>query len=188
MFPKIQEPRLWTLFLDRDGVINRKLPGDYVKTWDEFEFLPLVKESLARLRMFFGKMIIISNQQGIGKGLMTENDLNIIHRKMCREIASSGGLIDKIYFCPHLADAGSFDRKPAPGMAWQAKADFSEISFDHAVMVGDAMSDMELAGNLGMIAVYIGRADDVAVNNKYRIDYVFNDLNEFADFLYETNF
>jgi len=187
MFPLISHPQSWTLFLDRDGVINKKLPDNYVKSWEEFEFLPHVKESLALMRTFFGRVIIISNQQGIGKGIMDEADLNDIHRKMCDEIALYGGFIDRIYFCPDLAERNSQNRKPAKGMALQAKKDFPDIEFHHAVMVGDALSDMEFAAKLGMVAVYIGDDKQIIQNNKHKIDYVFNNLKEFSDFIYENN-
>ncbi len=187
MFPQLSDFSSWTLFLDRDGVINKKLPDDYVKSWKEFEFLPHVKESLALMRMFFARVIIISNQQGIGKGIMDEADLNDIHRKMCDEIALYGGFIDRIYFCPDLAERNSQNRKPATGMALQAKNDFPDIEFHHAVMVGDALSDMEFAAKLGMVAVYIGDDKQIIQNNKHKIDYVFNNLKELADFLYEKN-
>lgn len=187
MFPIISNPQSWTLFLDRDGVINKKLPGDYVKSWKEFEFLPYVKESLAGLRKFFGRIIIVSNQQGIGKGIMKEAELYEIHGFMRAEIEQNGGFIDEIYFCPDLAVSNSSNRKPETGMALQSKNDFPEIEFKNSVMVGDSLTDMEFAAKLGMVAVYIGADNHVVENNKYLIDYVFNNLKEFADFLYENN-
>lgn len=187
MFPQIVNPQSWTLFLDRDGVINRKIEGDYVKSWNEFKFIPLVKDALAELRNFFGRAIIISNQQGIGKGIMNEKDLDKIHCKMLMEIEMGGGFIDKIYFCPDIASSNSPNRKPEPGMALQAKNDFPEIEFKNSVMVGDALTDMELAAKLGMIAVYIGADKKIIHNNKCKIDYVFNNLKELSDFIYEKN-
>jgi len=187
MFPRITDPQAWTLFLDRDGVINKKLPDDYVKCWDEFEFLPGVLEALAVLRKYFGRIVIVSNQQGIGKGIMTEPDLKAIHHQMLREIEQNGGLIDAIYFCPDLENNRSRDRKPESGMAMQAQQDFPDIEFKNSVMVGDALSDMDFAGKLGMVAVYLGADKQLIENNKNKIDYVFYNLKEFADFLYENN-
>lgn len=187
MFPQIADPALWTLFLDRDGVINKKLPDDYVKSWEEFEFLPGVKEALQNLRRFFNRIVVVSNQQGIGKGIMSTDDLIKIHNNMCREIEQGGGFIDEIYFCTDLAGSGSSFRKPATGMAHQAKKDFPEIEFSNAVMAGDAASDMEFAARLGMIAVFIGNDRYIIEDNKEKIPYVFNNLKEFADFLYENN-
>ncbi|HNZ42531.1 MAG TPA: HAD-IIIA family hydrolase [Bacteroidales bacterium] len=187
MFPHIANPHSWTLFLDRDGVINKKLPDDYVKSWDEFEFLPFATASLARLRKYFGRIIVVSNQQGVGKGLMSQADLEAVHEKMCRMITADGGFINKIYCCTDLASSGSLNRKPDIGMALQAQQDFPEIDFSKSLMVGDALSDMEFAAHLGMVAVYIGSVKIIAENNKLKIDYVFNNLKELADFIYENN-
>ena len=101
----------WTLFLDRDGVINKRPPNDYVKTWDEFEFLPGVLESLKILALKFSKIIIITNQQGIGKNVMTSEDLKIIHNNLIREVSEKKGRIDAIYFCPDLASKAVNCRK-----------------------------------------------------------------------------
>src|SRR5688572_23731927 len=89
-----------TLFLDRDGVINERIPGDYVKNWDEFIFLDGVLEALNILARKFNRIVVVTNQQGIAKGLMTEEDLNKVHQRMVLEIQESGGKIDKVYFCP----------------------------------------------------------------------------------------
>jgi histidinol-phosphate phosphatase family protein len=146
----------WSLFLDRDGVINRRLVDDYVKSPDEFEFLPGVLEAIALFAQKFRHIFIITNQQGIGKGLMTENDLAEIHQKMQEEIEAAGGRIDAIYYCPSLASVNSPRRKPAPGMALQAKKDFPDVDFSKSVMAGDSVSDMEFARNAGMHALFIG--------------------------------
>ena len=91
-----------TLFLDRDGVINVKLDERYVQNPSEFEFMPGAEKSIALLSTIFKRILIVTNQQGIGKGLMTENDLNFLHDYMLTVLAKSEGRIDKIYFCPHL--------------------------------------------------------------------------------------
>ena len=91
----------WTLFLDRDGVINKKIEGDYVRNWEQFKFLPRVIESLKILSNIFGKIIIVTNQRGIGKGLMTERDLHIIHYNMITILKKENIRISKIYYCPH---------------------------------------------------------------------------------------
>src|SRR5512146_1139382 len=92
----------WTLFLDRDGVINKRIPGGYVREWQHFEFLPGVKEAMKIFSGLFGHVIIVSNQQGIGKGIMTEKDLEEVHARMISEIERSGGRIDRIYHSPFL--------------------------------------------------------------------------------------
>ena len=147
--------KAWTLFLDRDGVINRKLDNDYVKSWEEFEFLPGSLEALARFAGIFGHIVIVTNQQGIGKGIHTVEQLNEVHRRMMTEITRAGGRIDKIYFCPGLAKDNPPCRKPNPGMAHDAKRDFSSIDFNRSVIVGDSMSDMEMGRAVGMHTVFI---------------------------------
>lgn len=167
----------WSLFLDRDGVINKKLEGDYVKVLDEFEFLPGVPEAMKILTDVFGKIIVVTNQQGIGKGIYTHNDLSIIHHYMEDEIEKHGGKIDKIYFSPYLASENHAWRKPNTGMALQAQAEHVEIDFKRSVMVGDSMSDMEFGKKLGMITVFI--SEEKVTDEK--IDFCFASLKEVAE-------
>lgn len=153
--PQLKIDTTWTLFLDRDGVINRKLDGDYVKNWEEFEFLPGALEALASFAKLFGHIVIVTNQQGIGKGLYTAEDLTEVHRRMMEQITNAGGRIDKIYFCPGLAKDDPPCRKPNPGMAHDAKKDFPSIDFSRSIIVGDSISDMEMGRNVGMHTVFI---------------------------------
>lgn len=150
----------WTLFLDRDGVINRRLPGDYVRKWEEFEFLEGVLPALRMLAGLFGRIVVVSNQQGIGKGLMTEKELKHIHSQMQREVEAAGGRIDAVYFCPGLARDRPPCRKPDTGMALQAREDFPEIDFARSVMAGDTASDMEFGSRLGAVNVLIGEDEE----------------------------
>lgn len=145
----------WTLFLDRDGVINERIPNDYVRTPDQFNFIEGSPKAIARLSNIFGITVVVTNQQGIGKGLMTETDLSTIHTKMVEKIESEKGTIHKIYHCPHLAKNHPDCRKPNSGMAFQAKKDFPQINFKQSFMVGDSISDMEFGHRLGMTTVYI---------------------------------
>lgn len=166
----------WSVFLDRDGVINRRLENDYVKTLAEFEFLEGVPEAVKILANLFGKVIVVTNQQGIGKGLYSENDLNIIHHYMTDEIEKHEGRFDKVYFSSHLASDNHHWRKPGIGMALQAKEDFPEIDFTKSVMVGDSLSDMQFGKNVGMKTVFIS-AEPVTGPN---IDFCFSSLIDFA--------
>ena len=145
----------WALFLDRDGVINRRISGGYVCDWEEFEFQHGVLDAMAMLNSRFLRIFVVSNQQGIGKGLMTESDLAHIHDRMYESVRESGGRIDAIYYCPALAQEDTFRRKPGPGMALQAKNEFPEISFSRSIMVGDSASDMEFGYRLGMKTIWI---------------------------------
>lgn len=169
----------WTLFLDRDGVINERLVGDYVKTPGEFQFIAGVPEAIAKLSDIFGLILIVTNQQGIGKELMSEEELRIIHDIMVQGIQEAGGRINKIYHSPHLERDDHSLRKPNTGMALQAKKDFSEIDFSRSVMVGDGLHDMEFGRRLGMYRVFISPNDLPSEEDPY--DLRFESLSAFAD-------
>ncbi|MCB0797859.1 MAG: HAD-IIIA family hydrolase [Chitinophagales bacterium] len=146
----------WTLFLDRDGVLNTRIPGDYVRNPAQLDILSGVPESLAALSEIFGRVVVVTNQQGIGKGLYAEDDLALVHEKLMQSVRQAGGRIDAVFFCPHLSGDPMCDcRKPAPGMAMQAKKHFPEIDFSRSVMVGDAASDIRFGRDLGMYTVAI---------------------------------
>ena len=155
--PKIDTS--WTLFLDRDGVINKKLEGDYVKIIDEFEFLPYALEAIKLFSSRFHKVVIVTNQQGINKRLMTEDDLHKVHQYLLQEVQNFGGRIDAIYHAPQLADENSMMRKPNIGMALQAKEEFPSIDFKKSIMIGDSISDMKFAKNLNMFGIFIGQSE-----------------------------
>ena len=171
----------WTLFLDRDGVINTRILGGYVRKWEQFEFLPGVPEALKILSQVFPRIIVVSNQQGIGKGLMTEKELEDLHRKMIAEIENNGGRIDRVYHSPHLEEEGSVKRKPNVGMALMARKEFPGINFRRSVMVGDSISDMIFGKRLKMVNVFISE-DILQARKSHRcIDLVFPDLISFGE-------
>ncbi len=147
---------LRTCFLDRDGVLNRKMPeGRYVTSWSEFEILPGVIQTIARLNRAGIRVIVVSNQRGIAKGLYTAADVEAIHASFQEHLRAQGAHIDRFYFCPH--DKQSCDcRKPLPGMFDQARRDFPEIDPAHSAMIGDSLSDIEFGRRLGMRTVFIG--------------------------------
>ena len=147
----------WTLFLDRDGVINKKIENDYVKNIGEFEFLPNALHAIVECSKVFGKIIVVTNQQGIGKGLMTESDLNSIHQHLLDKVQQAGGKIDAIYHAPMLAQENSEMRKPNIGMATKAKKEFSNIQFKKSIMVGDSVSDIEFGKKAKMHSFLIGK-------------------------------
>lgn len=166
----------WTLFLDRDGVINTRLHNDYVKHWIEFEFINGVLDALKKMNPVFGKIVVVTNQQGIGKKLYRVEDLELIHKNMVYEVAYHGGRIDKVYFSPYLQAEQHPSRKPGIGMALEAKADFPDIDFTKSIMVGDSMSDMEFGRKAGMKTVFISETRATHPD----IDYHFGSLIEFA--------
>ena len=147
----------WTLFLDRDGVINRRIVGGYVTSWEEFEFLPGVMEAMEVFRQRFKYIIIVTNQQGIGKGLMTPEQLDAIHFSMMAEIDEHSGCdIDSILVCPQLATDPDNYRKPSPKMAFQAQEIFPDIDLQKSIMVGDGATDIEFGRNAGTKTIFIG--------------------------------
>lgn len=177
--------KTWSLFLDRDGVINKRIVDEYVTQVAHFQWLEGVKESLADLSRIFGPVVVVTNQQGIGKGLMTEDDLTHIHQHMLSEIQAAGGRIDKVYYCPALKEANSFDRKPSVGMGLKARRDFPHMRHKKSVMVGDSITDMEFGKRLGMITVFI--TNDISLVRKHNelIDFSFESLQQFNLFLQE---
>lgn len=146
----------WTLFFDRDGVINVRLIDDYVKNINEFEFLPGVLDAFRIFAERFGKIIIVTNQQGVGKGLMTLDAVALIHDFMTKQIENQKGRVDAIFVCPQLKTEPDNFRKPSPKMAYMAQADFPEIDFKKSIMIGDSNSDIEFGHNAGMYTILIG--------------------------------
>lgn len=165
----LQVDRNWTLFLDRDGVINEKLDNDYVKYREEFRFIEGSVEAVVRAKEWFGRIVVVTNQQGIGKGIMTHEDLKMVHDCMMEGITAKGGQIDAIYYCPELAAHNAACRKPNIGMAEQAQGDFPEIDFTKSIMVGDSDSDIEMGKRCGMQTVLI-RENSNEVAADYRIN------------------
>src|SRR6266702_7328240 len=154
-----------TIFLDRDGVINRNRPqGDYVKSWKEFQFLPGARGAIARLTKAGFRLLVVTNQACIGKGIVSCATVQEIHVRMIQEIAQAGGRIEAVLCCPHLADAGCGCRKPAPGLLQRA---FEEYRVDsrQAILVGDSAKDVQTAAAVGMPAIMVlsglGRAADL---------------------------
>ena len=146
----------WTLFLDRDGVINTRKMGGYIEHVEEFEFLPGVLEALVQFNNKFGRIVVVTNQQGIGKGIMTEEQLAHVHAHMLAGVTQAGARIDRCYFAPELSSPTNQMRKPNSGMGYAAQNDFPEIDFSKSVMVGDSDSDIEFGIKLGMKTVRIG--------------------------------
>jgi len=172
----------WTLFLDRDGVINHEKNNDYILHKDEFLFYDGVTAALASLRPFFRYIFIATNQKGVGKGLMRLEDLQAIHQYMSSEIEVAGGSIDKIYFCSDLSDDSPY-RKPNPGMAFQAQQDFPDIDLSKSIMVGNRPSDMKFGRNAGMHTVFVATTHPEVAFPHPDIDLRFPDLPAFAEAL-----
>lgn len=143
------------VFLDRDGVINRKAAGGgYVTRWEDFHFLPGVAEAISLLTRAGWSVIVISNQRCVAKGLLTIAELETIHRKMLEELAKAGAKLDGIYYCPHDKEPPCACRKPSPGMLLTA-AQEHQIDLTSSWMVGDSESDLEAGKRAGCRTVQI---------------------------------
>ena len=142
-----------TLLLDRDGVLNRLRPGDYVKTWSEFEWLPGALEALCEAARKFPRIYIVTNQRGVGRGLMTQEALDDVHARMLSDVAAAGGRIDGIYVCTAVSDEDPC-RKPARGMFDALLLEHPEVRPERTAMIGDSKSDMEFAANCGICGIW----------------------------------
>ncbi len=137
------------VFLDRDGVIIRKAPkGEYITCWDQVRFLPGAREAIRRLTDAGFAVIVVTNQRGIAKRLMTEADLEEIHTRMKEQLAEAGVSLTAVYYCPHEVFDECSCRKPEPGMLLKAAQEF-DIDPKESWMVGDALSDIEAGKKVG---------------------------------------
>ena len=176
----------WTLFLDRDGVINHEKKMDYVYRYSEFVFHDRVKEAMKIFSHYFGKIILVTNQRGVGRGLMSEEDLIDIHVKMLADIEKSGGRIDEIFYCTSTDDEHP-NRKPNPGMAFLAKKKIPQIDFQKSIMVGNNLSDMQFGRNAGMYTIHVRTTHPDIILPNDLIDMSFLDLYDFAKQLETMN-
>lgn len=165
----------WTLFLDRDGVINVEKHEDYIRNWEEFAFYEGVKEALRTFNHLFGHIFIVTNQRGIGRGLMTSQDLESIHNSMLAEIVLGQGRIDQVYYSPDL-DNNSPTRKPNPGMGLQAKRDFPGVNFSKSIMIGNTMSDMAFGKNIGAITIFLPTTRTAPTLPHHEVDFLYPSL------------
>jgi histidinol-phosphate phosphatase family protein len=175
--------KTWTLFLDRDGVINHEKHMDYIHTWDEFRFYDGATEAIRIFTEKFSRILVVTNQRGVGKGLTKPEDLETIHVNMLAEIVKQGGNLDAIYFCEDLED--SHYRKPNPGMGLEAVKEFPDIDLKKSIMIGNTLSDMEFGRNLGTYTVFLPTTRPEVDLADPRIDAVYPSLYAFAKALGE---
>lgn len=143
------------VFLDRDGVINRKPPeGAYIGHWREFHLLPGAASAIAALNRSGRRVIVVSNQRGIALGYYTAADVDALHAELQQHLAAHGASIDAFYFCPHDKDQCDC-RKPATGLFDQAFRDFPDATTANSVLIGDSLSDIQAARNLGIPSIFI---------------------------------
>lgn len=136
------------VFLDRDGVINRRIVGGYVTRWSEFGFVPGAIEGIVRLSAHQGPIIVVSNQAGVGKGLVAVSELADITRRFVGTIEQRGGRIDGVYYCPHTPADECDCRKPRPGLLLEAQRDW-HVDMALSVLLGDSDSDSAAARAAG---------------------------------------
>lgn len=142
--------RTWTLFLDRDGVLNRKIENGYVLDCSMLEMLPGTPEAIERLGRTFGRIVIVTNQRGVARGLMSEADLKDVHDSLLRRMGPASRHISAIFACLHDISDHCNCRKPNTGLALQAQRRFADIAFERSLMVGDSDSDIQFGISLGM--------------------------------------
>jgi D-glycero-D-manno-heptose 1,7-bisphosphate phosphatase len=149
---------LWTAFLDRDGTITHKPPeGSYVLAPDQLRLLPGAGAAIRRLNQAGWRVVVITNQRGIARGLMSEDDLRHLHERLLELLGDWGATIDLIYHCPH--EAGTCDcRKPGTGLLERARKDDPEITFERAILIGDSQIDVDAGRAAGIRTVAIGSA------------------------------
>lgn len=168
-----------TLFLDRDGIVNVQIVGGYVESVDQFVFVDHFLDAMKLLRPMFKHIILVTNQQGVGKKICTQAQVDAVHSYMQMRLLAQQTPMDAIYCCPHLVSDNCSCRKPAIGMALQAKADFPDIDFADSVMVGDSLSDMQFAQNAGILPIHAGAIrypefDEILNITRYHFDNLFD--------------
>ena len=164
----------WTLFLDRDGVINKRIFGGYILSPKDFHFEAGVLDFLKFANNHFYKIVVVTNQQGVGKGLMTSKELNRLHDFMIDIVLDNGGRIDKVFCADNLKGAIDDRRKPLPVMGIEAKKEFPKIEFTKSIMIGDTDSDIKFGKHLGMKTILIKSKEEVVEDADFQI----NALNE----------
>lgn len=143
------------IFFDRDGVINEAPPpGDYLRSWSEFRLIESVVDWIRLFNTLGYLVVVVTNQRGIARGLMTVEAVEDIHRRMMETLAGRGARIDDVFYCPHERDAGCDCRKPLPGMVRRAAAKW-DIDMERSAMIGDSKKDEELARACGMTFIAV---------------------------------
>jgi len=172
------------LLIDRDGILNKKAPkGDYVTSWEDFVFLSKNVKGLRMLAEAGYEFIVISNQAGIARGMVTWEAVDNINQQMKKELEGKGIPVLDVLVCPHHWDEGCFCRKPNPGMFFKASRDWL-FRLDKTFYIGDDPRDCQAACNAGCGSVFIGEKDEVgALSPEEQPNKVFNNLEEAAPFL-----
>jgi D-glycero-D-manno-heptose 1,7-bisphosphate phosphatase len=142
------------IFLDRDGVINQQITGTYVTQWSEFRLMPDIAGALAEISQLPFPIIVISNQAGVGKGIIDVTELSAMTRQFVSQLAEAGGRIDAVYYCPHTPEHRCGCRKPKPGLLRRAANDW-RLDLTRCVLIGDTGNDVAAANAAGCRAILL---------------------------------
>lgn len=176
-----QIDKSWTLFLDRDGVINSFEKGKTISSIKDFNFIAGSIEGIVKASQIFGRIIVVTNQQGVFSNEIDEMELEKIHFYIQDSVKAQKGKIDAIYYCPYPSKWNPRCRKPNPGMAIWAKQDFPDIDFKKSVIIGDSKTDMEFGYNLGMYKIFIDNQE--FKTSEINFDLKFESLKEAITYL-----
>lgn len=176
-FNKISVGENWTLFMDRDGVINKQIIDSYVLSNDQFEFLPGVLKAIPMLNLCFDRIFVVTNQQCVGYGLISTLTIERIHKMMLSRINDFGGSIDHVFVAPFLESKKNPYRKPGIGMVLDALKIYPDTDLSKSIMVGDSKSDMQFGRNAGIYNILVNGREEIKPD---LIDYSFDSLLEFA--------
>lgn len=154
------------IFLDRDGVINKK-KSDHVKSVEEFQIFPFAIEAIKKINQLGFLVIIITNQSAINRGLMTHHDLDTIHQELQKSLKKNSGHVDAFYYCPHRSDENCTCRKPKSGLIKKAIDDFG-INIENSWVIGDSEIDMEAGKSINCKTLKV----DSTFNLLHAIDYI----------------
>ncbi|HTL62402.1 MAG TPA: lipopolysaccharide heptosyltransferase II [Nitrospira sp.] len=176
----------YTIFLDRDGTLNED-PG-YLRCASDLTLLPGVAEALARLKAAGARLVVVTNQSGVARGLLSLKDLEAIHARLEGLLEQREAALDAIYFCPHHPDDGCRCRKPATGMIDRAVSEL-QVDLRKAYLIGDHARDIQLANTVGAKSILVtsGTVDDQALNMlraaQAEPDMVASSMGEAADWI-----
>lgn len=174
-----------TIFLDRDGVISVFTPRDYIKKWEEFSFLPHAIEGLTTLAQNNYRIVVISNQAGVNKGIFSLEDLNNITEKMASILKEKGVKIEKFYYCVHTEEEKCNCRKPQTGLLYKAQAELRGIKFENSFFVGDTEIDIQTGKAAGTKTILVLSGKTKKIEDTYtwdaKPDFIAGNLKEAAD-------
>jgi|TARA_B110000438_G_scaffold141599_1_gene136625 D-glycero-D-manno-heptose 1,7-bisphosphate phosphatase len=151
------------VILDRDGVINAD-SAEFVKTADEFQPMPGSIEAIAKLHKNGFKICVVTNQSGLGRNLFDKDALTQIHHKLCSMVEEMGGVIEGIFFCPHLPEDNCTCRKPKTGLLEQIESEF-DCSIAGSYFVGDSLKDIQAAKAFGCFPILVSTGNGVVTQS-----------------------